>query len=115
VRPDGEIALDLAGRDRCLAPAADAALAEAVPSRDPELDRLHRELLAAAFDPSWPFGVAAAVDVCLPGRFYDRFAEHAGAVADRVIYQVTGRTGPAGSGQHGGRRRSPVSGTPCPR
>jgi phosphate transport system protein len=93
----GQIAVDLAGRAGAALRAADAALAEAVPSRDPELDRLHLELLAAAFDPAWPYGVAAAVDVCLLGRFYDRFADHAAAVADRVIYQVTGRTGHAGT------------------
>ena len=45
---------------------------------------------ASALDPSWPYGVAAAIDICLLGRFYDRFADHAAAVTDRVIYQVTG-------------------------
>ena len=54
------------------------------------MDRLHRELLAATLDPSWPCGVGAAIDVCLLGRFHDRFADHAAAVTDRVIYQVTG-------------------------
>jgi phosphate transport system protein len=63
-----------------------------VPAKDPEMDRLYRELLAEAIDPSWPYGVAAAIDVCLLGRFYDRFADHAAGIADRVIYQVTGQT-----------------------
>jgi len=34
--------------------------------------------------------VAAAIDICQLGRFYDRFADHAAAVTDRVIHQVTG-------------------------
>jgi len=36
-------------------------------------------------------GVAAAVDVTLLGRFYERFADHAVEVARRVIFQATGR------------------------
>jgi len=34
--------------------------------------------------------VAAAVDVTLLGRFYERFADHAVEVARRVIFQATG-------------------------
>jgi phosphate transport system protein len=36
-------------------------------------------------------GVAAAVDVTLLGRFYERFADHAVAVGRRVIFQATGK------------------------
>jgi phosphate transport system protein len=35
--------------------------------------------------------VAAAVDVTLLGRFYDRFADHAVEIARRVIFQATGK------------------------
>jgi hypothetical protein len=35
--------------------------------------------------------VAAAVDVTLLGRFYERFADHAVEISRRVIFQVTGR------------------------
>ena len=35
--------------------------------------------------------MAAAVDVTLLGRFYERFADHAVEVAKRVIFQATGR------------------------
>ena len=86
----GQIGEQLAGQAAAALRLRDVALAQGVSARDPEMDRLHRELLAAALDPSWPYGVAAAIDVCLLGRFYDRFADHAAAVADRVIYQVTG-------------------------
>jgi len=60
-------------------------------AREPEVARLYRELLTTAVDHSWPHGVAAAIDTCLLGRFYDRFADHAVVIADRVVYQVTGR------------------------
>ena len=38
----------------------------------------------------WKWGVAAAVDVTLLGRYYERFADHAVEVAQRVIFLATG-------------------------
>jgi phosphate transport system protein len=71
-------------------------------SRDPEkaarireeddaMDDLHRHLFTVLMDREWKHGVAAAVDVTLLGRFYERFADHAVEVARRVIFQATGR------------------------
>ena len=40
----------------------------------------------------WKHGVAAAVDVTLLGRFYERFADHAAEIGRRVVFQVTGQT-----------------------
>jgi phosphate transport system protein len=75
---------------------------EVVLSRDPEkaarireeddaMDDLHRHLFSVLMDREWRHGVAAAVDVTLLGRFYERFADHAVEVARRVIFQATGR------------------------
>ncbi len=41
-------------------------------------------------DDRWQHGVEEAVDVTLAGRFYERFADHAVSVAERVVYLVTG-------------------------
>ena len=35
-------------------------------------------------------GVAAAVDVTLLGRFYERFADHAVEIGRRVVFEATG-------------------------
>jgi phosphate transport system protein len=51
---------------------------------------LHRHLFSVLMDREWRHGVAAAVDVTLLGRFYERFADHAVEVARRVIFQATG-------------------------
>jgi len=70
-------------------------------SRDPEqarlireeddaMDDLHRHLFSVMMDREWKHGVAAAVDVTLLGRFYERFADHAVEISRRVIFQVTG-------------------------
>ncbi len=44
------------------------------------------ELLSA----DWTHGVEAAVDIALLGRYYERIADHAVSVANRVVFVVTG-------------------------
>ncbi len=56
---------------------------------DDGMDDLHRHLFTVLMDREWIHGVAAAVDVTLLGRFYERFADHAVAIAHRVIFQAT--------------------------
>jgi phosphate transport system protein len=53
----------LAGQAAAALRQRDVALAQGVSARNPEMDRPHRQLLAATLDPSWPYGVAAAIDV----------------------------------------------------
>lgn len=79
-----------------------AAAKEVLETRDPEraaklheedeaMDDLHRHLFSVLMDREWKHGVAAAVDVTLLGRFYERFADHAVEVGRRVIFLVTGK------------------------
>jgi phosphate transport system protein len=62
-----------------------------IQEEDDAMDDLHRHLFTVLMDKEWKHGVAAAVDVTLLGRFYERFADHAVEVARRVIFQVTGK------------------------
>jgi phosphate transport system protein len=57
---------------------------------DDAMDDLRRQTLTVLVDPGWQHGVAAAVDLTLLGRFYERFADHAVRIARRVIFQATG-------------------------
>ncbi|WP_436738105.1 phosphate signaling complex protein PhoU [Streptomyces sp. BBFR102] len=57
---------------------------------DDEMDLLHRALFQHLMDDRWQHGVETAVDVTLLGRYYERFADHAVSVANRVVYLVTG-------------------------
>jgi phosphate transport system protein len=57
---------------------------------DDAMDDLRHQTLAVLADPSWRHGVAAAVDLALLGRFYERFADHTVDIARRVIFQATG-------------------------
>jgi phosphate transport system protein len=56
------------------------------------MDELHRRLFTLMMDPGWEHGIAAAVDVTLLGRYYERFADHAVEIGRRVIFQATGST-----------------------
>ena len=68
----------------------DVAAAVQLEQDDDEMDSLHREVFAALLGGSWDHGIEAAVDVTLVGRYYERFADHAVSVAQRVVYLVTG-------------------------
>jgi phosphate transport system protein len=59
---------------------------------DEEMDRLRRSSFRLMLDDSWPYGVEAAVDIALLGRYYERIADHAVSLARRVVYLVTGET-----------------------
>ncbi|HEY9312171.1 phosphate signaling complex protein PhoU [Williamsia sp.] len=59
---------------------------------DDALDDLHRHLFTVLMDREWKHGVAAAVDVTLLGRYYERFADHAVLIGRRVVFQATGQT-----------------------
>ena len=58
---------------------------------DDAMDLLHRRMFEVLMDEGWPHGVETAVDVTLLARFYERFADHAVAVARETVYAVTGR------------------------
>lgn len=58
---------------------------------DDEVDGLRRQLFRILFAEDWAHGVEPAVDTALVGRYYERFADHAVAIARQVGYLVTGR------------------------
>lgn len=89
----GDVASALATTAREVLLAQDPRRAAEIPRDDDAMDELHRQLLAALRERGSAFGVAAAVDVTLLGRFYERFADHAVQIARRVIFQATGRGG----------------------
>jgi phosphate transport system protein len=87
---DGEIAVVLAERSRAAALAGDCAQAHRVRDGDATMEDLHRQLFRVVSSPRWSHGSVVAIDIVLLGRFYGRFAAHAGGIARRVIFQTTG-------------------------
>jgi phosphate transport system protein len=59
--------------------------------RDEEMDELRRTQFRVLLSDDWEYGVEAAVDVALLGRYYERIADHAASMARRIIYVVTGQ------------------------
>ena len=68
----------------------DVQAAEALRAEDEEMDELRRNSFTELLANEWQYGVEAAVDVALLGRYYERIADHAVSVANRVIFVVTG-------------------------
>jgi phosphate transport system protein len=87
----GRVAVELARDAEQVILSKDVKQARSLEDADDEMDDLHRHLFSVIMDREWPHGVASAVDVTLLGRFYERFADHAVSVANRVVFVVTGR------------------------
>ncbi|MDQ4031808.1 MAG: phosphate signaling complex protein PhoU [Actinomycetota bacterium] len=87
----GRVAVALALKAGEVIRSRDLEQASELEADDDAMDDLHRHMFTVLMDRDWPHGVAAAVDVTLLARFYERYADHAVAVARRVIYTVTGR------------------------
>jgi len=58
---------------------------------DEEMDQLRRTSFTELLSDDWSHGVEAAVDIALLGRYYERIADHAVSVANRVVFVVTGQ------------------------
>lgn len=88
----GMIAVDLAERARQVIVSHDLGLAHYIRQADDAMDFHHRHLFTVLMEREWRHGTAAAVDVTLLGRYYERFADHAVEISRRVIFQVTGHS-----------------------
>lgn len=94
-REMGQVAVELARGAQQVLLTRDPGNAARIREQDDAMDELHRQLFTELMD--WKYGVPAAVDAALLGRFYERFADHAVEVGRRVVFQVTG-TLPPGQG-----------------
>jgi phosphate transport system protein len=87
----GTVALSLVAKVADVIEGRDVALAQALEAEDDSMDALHRKLFTLLLSPNWAHSVEAAIDMTLLGRYYERYADHAVSVAQRVVYIVTGQ------------------------
>ncbi|QJY45348.1 phosphate signaling complex protein PhoU [Pseudonocardia broussonetiae] len=87
----GRVGCQLAHKAGDVIRSRDLARAEELERDDDAMDDLHRHMFTVLMDPAWEHGVGPAVDITLLARFYERYADHAVAVARRIVYVVTGR------------------------
>ena len=86
----GRIAVDLGNSAKEVVLSRDPKQAAQISREDDAMDQLHRQLFSVLMDTEWKHGVAAAVDVTLLGRFYERFADHAVEIGRRIVFEATG-------------------------
>lgn len=87
----GTIAVNLGNVAKDVVLSRDPEQAAQISRDDDAMDKLHRHLFRVLLDNEWKHGVAAAVDVTLLGRYFERFADHAVEIGRRVVFEVTGR------------------------
>jgi len=85
-----EVAESMVGRAAEIIKSRDVEAAQVLRDEDEEMDRLRRSSFTELLGADWTGGIEAAVDVALLGRYYERIADHAVSVANRVVFIVTG-------------------------
>lgn len=91
IRRMAEIAEDMVGQVVPIISDRDVAAIEELRIDEEEMDQLRRSLFTSMLAANWPYGVEAAVDLALLGRYYERIADHAVSVANRIVFVVTGQ------------------------
>jgi phosphate transport system protein len=86
----GEVAEDMVRRVASVISGRDVQAAIELGRDDEEMDQLRRSSFTQLLGDDWRHGVESAVDIALLGRYYERIADHAVSVANRVIFVVTG-------------------------
>ncbi len=86
----GQVAERIVAKAGSVIASHDLEMAAELERDDDVMDQLHRRLFAKILDPAWPHPTEATVDITLAGRYYERFADHAVAIARRVYFLVTG-------------------------
>lgn len=87
----GRVGVELAEKAGRVIRTRDLDAANELEADDDAVDDIHQHMFTVLMDRNWTHGVSAAVDVALLARFYERYADHAVAVARRIVYVVTGQ------------------------
>ena len=87
----GDVAQSLVHKVADVVDGRDISLANEIEAEDDSMDALRRKLFTLVLSPRWSHGTEAAIDMTLLGRYYERYADHAVAVARRTIFIVTGQ------------------------
>ena len=87
-----EVAEDMVRRVKDVIASRDVTAAAQIRQDDDEMDQLRRQGFRQLLSDNWSHGVEAAVDIALLGRYYERIADHAVSIANRVVFVVTGES-----------------------
>ena len=90
-----EAAVSISRKITTIIETRDVELARTIESEDDVLDRLHDATFDATTVADATLSGQQVVDITLTARYFERFGDHAVAIASRVIYLVTGELGDA--------------------
>ena len=85
-----ELGVELAGKVAKIIEGKDIDAAQGLDAEDDAVDRLHRAVFAELLRHGAPYDAETAIDVTLISRYYERYADHAVSVANRLVFLVTG-------------------------
>lgn len=85
-----DVAKDMVSRVKQIIVDRDVTAAIELGRDDEIMDQLRRASFTQLLGDDWTQGVEAAVDIALLGRYYERIADHAVSIANRVVFVVTG-------------------------
>jgi phosphate transport system protein len=88
IKEMGRVAQQMATKVRQVLETNDSQAAAELRFDDDAMDAVHRSTFQYMADGVWPHGMETAVDLTLLSRYYERFADHAVNVANRVIFQA---------------------------
>ena len=86
----GELDVEIARTLAQLLRTQDLKLADTIRNTDDDIDELHASVFEKVLSDNWKGEATATVDATLASRYHERFADHAVAVAKKVIYLATG-------------------------
>jgi len=86
-----EVAQDMVSRVSQIITDKDVEAAIELGRDDEVMDQLRRQSFRDMLSDDWAHGVEVAVDLALLGRYYERIADHAVSVANRIVFVVTGQ------------------------
>lgn len=86
----GELDVQIARTLAELLRTQDLRFADEIRNADDDVDELHASVFEKVLSDNWKGEATATVDATLASRYHERFADHAVAVAKKVVYLATG-------------------------
>ncbi|MFS0895317.1 phosphate signaling complex protein PhoU [Microbacterium sp. 179-I 3D3 NHS] len=86
----GELDVEISRTLSDLLRTGDLRFADIIRNADDDVDELHASVFEKVLSDNWKGEATATVDATLASRYHERFADHAVAVAKKMVYLTTG-------------------------
>ncbi|PVE94958.1 MULTISPECIES: phosphate signaling complex protein PhoU [unclassified Microbacterium] len=86
----GELDVEISRTLSELLRTGDLRFADTIRNADDDVDELHASVFEKVLSDNWKGEATATVDATLASRYHERFADHAVAVAKKMVYLATG-------------------------